>query len=255
MTLDSPQLSKLTPLQVATAGPYMQGVLMESIDSDYAQFLHELPFNPYSQYCYKDKETAKLIWHISVLTDEACTNIIDPLLKEKSFAIHGLKAEFDVLEKHVKTCTLKDLTDIIQDNNQEKVHIRFITPTAFKSKGKYVFMPNLRLVFQNLFMHFTQVYEGDKEIDEETIAYLEQHVAISSYNLRSQYFVHAMNENKKVPAFVGAITLSFKGPRTVAGLAHMLLQFGEYAGVGIKTSMGMGGMRCELRDKTAVSNK
>ncbi len=225
---------------------------MECIDTDYAKALHEAPFNPYSQYCFKDKEGGKLIWHISALTCEAAEYIVDPLIKRDSFEIRGLNSIYTVVQQETKSIPLKALTDIIQSQSREKASIRFVTPTAFKSKGQYVFMPSARLIFQNLLMHYSQIYEGSKEVDEETISYMDRHASISSYNLRSQYFTHAMNESRKVPSFVGTMTLSFKGPQTVGGLAKMLLKFGEYAGVGIKTSMGMGGIECEFRSKQPV---
>ncbi len=255
LILDSPGLAGLTSMQVSSAGPYLQGALMEQVDRDYVDMLHKLPFNPYSQYCYKEKESGKLVWRISALTDEAAAYVIEPLLRKDSFVIHGLKSEYAVLERTTRTISLKSLTDMIQGKGHGKTAIRFVTPTSFKSKGRYVFMPSVRLILQNLLMHYSQVYEDNKEMDEETISYMERHAAITSYNLRSQYFMHVMGDSRKIPAFVGTVSLSFKGPQTVSGLARMLLKFGECAGVGIKTSMGMGGMECEFRSKEDSSSR
>ena len=105
-------------------------------------------------------------------------------------------------------------------------------------------MPSVRLIFQNLLMHYRQVYEGNKEIDVDTVAYIDQHVRITAYNLRSQYFAYASGAGKRIPAFMGSLTFSIGGPPTMGGLARMLLKFGEYAGVGVKTSMGMGAFSC-----------
>ena len=38
----------------------LQGVLMEQIDTDYAQELHQYSLNPYSQYVVKEKD--KTVW-------------------------------------------------------------------------------------------------------------------------------------------------------------------------------------------------
>jgi CRISPR-associated endoribonuclease Cas6 len=93
-------------------------------------------------------------------------------------------------------------------------------------------------------MHYSQIYEGDNEVDPDTVDYIDQHARITAYHLRSQYFDHAADSGKKIPAFVGSLTIGTKGPQALTGLAHMLLSFGEYAGIGIKTSMGMGGVTC-----------
>lgn len=121
--------------------------------------------------------------------------------------------------------------------------VRFATPTAFKSKGRYTIMPDVRLIFQNLLMHYNQAYAGDSEIDSETLEYLTERVSITSYNLRSRYFPRTMDRSDKIPAFAGTVTLRAHGPQSLQGLVAMLLTFGEAAGVGVKTSMGMGGMQ------------
>lgn len=50
-------------------GSALQGVLMKTIDSQYAQKLHEKSLNPYSQYFFKNKN--KLYWVINTFTKEA----------------------------------------------------------------------------------------------------------------------------------------------------------------------------------------
>jgi CRISPR/Cas system endoribonuclease Cas6 (RAMP superfamily) len=73
----------------ASLGPYLQGFLMKSIASDYADHLHTLPFNPYSQYL--TEENGQLAWVLSTLTDEATEQIIKPLSEVSSIymlAVH-----------------------------------------------------------------------------------------------------------------------------------------------------------------------
>lgn len=248
MALTSPVFAGVSRAQAASVGPYLQGVLMECVDGDYAAAVHALPFNPYSQYCCKDGEGDRLIWKVNALTDDAAVRIIDSLARKDSFLIRALDAHCEVSERSIKTIPLKSLTDMVGRKGPEKTYVRFVAPTAFKSGGRYVFMPTTRLILQNLLMHYSQVYEGSKEVDEETISYIEKHVAITSYNLRSQYFTHVMGDRRKVPAFTGSLTLSLNGPQSANGLVRMLLKFGEGAGVGIKTSMGMGGMLCDFRN-------
>lgn len=225
-------------------GPFLQGVLMEQIDSSYASFLHSQPFNPYSIYCELDKQYQTLNWNISTLTTEASEQIINPVVKLDEVCLRGTNEVLPIIEKTVSTITTKEITDLINTAKNKKIKVRFVTPTAFKSGGEYVIMPTVRLIFQNLLMHYTQVYESGHEVDSETLAYIEKNVRITSYELRTQYFSHATDGGRRTPAFVGTIALSFRGPYMLVGLANMLLKFGEYAGIGIKTSMGMGGMQC-----------
>lgn len=218
---------------------------MERIDEGYAGYLHGLPFNPYSQYCLFNPENNQIVWKIAALTDEAAEYLIKPMQICDSVFLKKLDSELSVTAKTTNVIPLKSLTDLIANDQTQKSSISFITPSAFKSKGTYVFIPSVRLVFQNLLMRYGQVYGADKEIDPETVDFIDNHVAITSYSIRSRYFDNAMQEGRKLPAFIGDINLSAKGPQQLIGLVRMLITFAEYSGIGIKTSMGMGGVQCK----------
>lgn len=222
-------------------GPYLQGALMERVDAGYAALLHELPFNPYSQYCYWEGES--LVWRINALTNEASSHIIEPVRRLDVVEIKAMRASLEVTKTSLETLSLSALTGSVNEPGEDKLRVRFVTPTSFKSQGSYVIMPSVRLVLQNLLMHYGQVYDNNKEGYAETVEYVDRHMRILSYNLRSSYFGHIAGGRQRIPAFVGTMTLGLRGPDMTAGLARMLLRFGEYAGVGIKTSMGMGGLR------------
>lgn len=61
-----------------------------------------------------------------------------------------------------------------------------------------------------------------------------------------------MGKADKIPAFVGSLTLHAAGPQSLRGLVAMLLSFGEASGIGVKTSMGMGGV--QLLQNASKSN-
>lgn len=240
---DIPEGKGVAPAQMSTIGPYLQGVLMERLDTSYVEWLHRQPFNPYSQYCYADKGSHELIWRIHALTDEAAEQVIRPMQDVRSIKVRGIGSTLEVRRSTVEVIELTCLTDLIRDGDTGRSSLSFLTPTSFKSASSYVFMPSVRLILQNLLMRYNQLYEGDKEVGEETMLYMERCARIVSYKLHSQYFPHVTKDHK-IPAFVGSVVLKCHGPQPMIGLVRMLLKFGEYAGIGIKTSMGMGGVRC-----------
>lgn len=243
LTLHPADNRELAPFQASSLGPYLQGVLMEHIDSEYASWLHAQPFNPYSQYCLVGPDKKTLSWHVNTLSEEAFRQIALPLQQIEGFEIRSTGMALKVESLTVSSIGQRELTDMIYGAQDRRIRMEFTTPTAFKRANSYVFMPDVRSVFQNLLMRYYQVYEGSNEVEEETLRYLEQHISITSYRLQSRYFDH-VSGRAKIPGFVGTVTLGLGGPQQVCGLAHMLARFGEYAGIGIKTSMGMGGMRC-----------
>lgn len=247
MRLLSSNAKRFNSIQVASLGPMLQGVLMENIDVRYAEYLHMPTFNPYSQYCILEDDGC-LLWNINTLNDEAANQIISSLQRINSVNLRAIDTTFSIERKTTESIPVSHLLDYLKAKDSLKHRFRFITPASFKAHGEYAIMPNTRLIFQNLLMRYNQVYTGDNEIDEATINYIEEHTRISSYNLKSRYFSHTNTERKKIPAFVGDLTLSVLGPQPIQGLVSMLLAFGEYAGVGIKTSMGMGAIKNLLID-------
>ena len=73
--------------------------------------------------------------------------------------------------------------------------------------------------------------------DEDALAELTEHARIIRYRLNSTFF---SLEGVRIPSFLGTITIKITGTATMKRFAQMLLRFGEYSGVGIKTSIGMG---------------
>lgn len=227
---------------VFSYGPMLQSVLMNAIDDSYAASLHASTLNPYSQYCFRN-DNDEVVWRISALTEEAAEYLIEPASKIKEFKLNNLNEEFTVTKTSYETFGLDRLLGFLKGDAPNSFRVRLATPTAFRSKGRYVLIPDVRLIFQNLLMRYNQVYGGDSEVDSETLEYICEHVFITSYNLRSRYFPRTMGKADKIPAFMGYLTLYVSGPQSLRGLVAMLLSFGEASGLGIKTSMGMGGMQ------------
>ena len=228
--------------QVCPWGPFLQGVLMEAIDSDYASTLHASPFNPYSQYCRGGDVEGELLWTVSTLTNEAADQIIAPLMKLEEVKLHRAGKTFAVVQRRLASQPVDVLSKGIFEEGSSRMKIDFLTPTAFKSQGDYVFMPTVRHICQSLLMRYSYLYNGSGEIDEETLSYIDAHTKIVSYRLNSHYFAHAAGGGKKIPAFMGSVTFGLGGGSAAAGLVRMLAEFGEFSGMGIKTSMGMGAM-------------
>lgn len=221
----------------------LNGFLMSCLPSDYADFLHRQETNPYSLTVIKNQDG--FIWTVNLLNDEAIQKIGSQLLTLREIRLESYDGLITIQRIEQVTLTLKNLTDhFYAETKQPTFTVHFESPTSFKSQGEYVIIPNLRLIFQSLMQKYTRLVAQDDEIDTELLAYLDQHTRIVSYNLKTRYFtVH----KQKIPAFQGKLTFSLRGAETLKSYVQMLLKFGEYSGVGIKTSLGMGGLTFEER--------
>jgi CRISPR-associated endoribonuclease Cas6 len=145
-----------------------------------------------------------------------------------------------------KTVTSKSITDIsrifYEVSSQSKFKIHFKTSTSFKQNNKYVFYPNIRLIFQSLMMKYYYFVEGNKEPNAELLDEIEKKLYIASYNLKSSYFpIH----NATVPGFIGTIAVNSKAGDSLNRYIQMLLEFGKYSGVGKSCALGMGAIDFE----------
>lgn len=222
----------------------LQGVLMEQIGSEYAEKLHQQKLNPYSQ-CITCGE--HIIWSVKTLNEEAYENIILPLLEKdfKNFEIEKMGVYVDVLEKQLVMQNEKELLEEFYETPASKyLNLEFLTPTSFKSNGRYVIIPEVRYIYQSLMNKYSATSNGMNMYDEDTLEQLIECSEITQYRLKSTFFPL---EGVKIPAFKGELTIRLKGTETMARYARLLARFGEYSGIGIKSAMGMGAMRIKER--------
>ena len=222
------------------AGSLMQGLLMERIHTEYAEKLHQSKMHPYSQHLTFEPD--KICWKISTLTQEAREQIIIPFLTQKT---DKLKIKHLDLELIVQNKNMEELNyDVLMNKTyfgrcKPYITLDFTTPTAFKVDGKYQFYPTVFHIFQSLAKKYDAV-SGETEIfSDQLMKEIEEHLFVTRYNLRSCPF---SLEGIKIPAFKGPLTLKSVGPQMFTNLIHMLVLFGTFSGVGIKTALGMGAL-------------
>lgn len=219
----------------------MQGVLMEFVKPEYAEDLHKQGLNPYSQHL--EFTDGSFRWIITTFTEEAKEQIIDPILQTNVSELF-LKHKNASLGITGKTLELRDYKQLLEETffGQCKPYLNmaFITPTAFKVDGRYQFYPTVSHIFKSLIRRHDSIAGNTEVYSEQLIKEIEERLEVTRYNLRSTRFEL---EGVKVPAFTGSLGIRIHGGNQLANLIHMLAEFGEYTGVGIKTSIGMGAIR------------
>lgn len=218
----------------------LHGVLMERMDASYAGRLHTQGLKPYSQYLHVGERKE---WRIKTLTAEAYQQIISPLLdgQFQEFDIEKKGIHIKVRKKELKISSYQELLDEFYSNSCSRtLHLEFLSPTSFKSNGRYIIMPDMRYIYQSLMNKYSAASIDMDMYDEETLRQLAGGSIITQYRLRSVSFPL---EGVKIPSFKGSMRVKVNGTDTMARYVRLLARFGEYSGVGIKTAMGMGGMK------------
>ncbi|MEG0156789.1 MAG: CRISPR system precrRNA processing endoribonuclease RAMP protein Cas6 [Anaerovoracaceae bacterium] len=241
----------LSKLELTLENPYgkldynisslLQGALMEQIRPEYAEVLHEGKLNPYSQCVRFGKD--KIVYTVNTLNKGARGEIILPLLENKLEKIH-LRHKALEFKISSKLLVEKSYGELIEETylggRGNYLEFDLYTPTAFKRGGKYHFYPDTELIFKNLIMRFDGCTTETTLYDEELIQDIRDKTEIVNYDVRSARF-HL--EGIRIPGFVGRLGIRASGTKQFSNLLQLLIGFGEFAGVGIKTSIGMGAMK------------
>ncbi|MCD8090357.1 MAG: CRISPR system precrRNA processing endoribonuclease RAMP protein Cas6 [Clostridiales bacterium] len=218
-------------------GSLFHGALMEMLPFEYAERLHENSLKPFSQYTYFTNEGT--VWRINCLNDECSERFNKALIiKAISVFIRKKERELKVLSKSFKSETYRDFIENTYFSEvPENIRVIFKTPTAFKVNGRYVIYPDMGLIYKNLINKFDGFSDEYSIYDEETLESLIQNSFISSYNLQS---TAAHMEGVRIPSFMGWINIKISKKSKLGALTNLLVNFGEYSGIGIKTALGMG---------------
>lgn len=220
-------------------GVMFQGVIMEKIRSEYARFLHESQLHTYSQNVLVDKVSTNIIWTINTLNDEAKKEISDVIRSCQTIKLQYRDAELTVIKIEETSISYEYLTKQYFFGECDRIiKVRFNTPTSFKHDGVYALFPDVGMLFQSLMRKYDASADNATEMmSDEVLKSLIDNSMIVGYKLKStRYNV----SNIAIPSFMGDITIKINGPQQMINLVWMLMKFGEYSGVGIKTAMGMG---------------
>ncbi|MBP3760986.1 MAG: CRISPR system precrRNA processing endoribonuclease RAMP protein Cas6 [Ruminococcus sp.] len=227
------------------ASSVMHGLLMEKISRDFAEKMHKDSLRPFSQYVRFEK--GKNIWTVSAVGQQACENIIVPLMNLKNAYIKYKHDNILFSEAEILKLSYDELlrNNYIETEKYISRTINIITPAAFKSSGNYVILPTLRLIFLSLARKFDNAFgivNNNYEIlAEET----EKNISVSDYKLSSASF---SVEGVKIPSFSGYINFRISGDTSFKSYVSMLCNFAEYSGIGIKNALGMGQVFSEIKE-------
>lgn len=232
ITLKTPKEHPLYP----NAAYRLYAHLLEQLPEEEAQWLHEEGSGEVSQYLQYKKEGGSCLWTVNLLTDRVGT-VVCPLLDTMNrVEIEG--CTFPVVEKK---CTQMGLNALLAaDTSLRYQTVRFCTPTAFKQSGRYTIFPQERLLLQSLLLRWKQVFPECPLDDPDAFEALLAGIHIIDYRLSTSRF---LLKGTRILGFTGTCTIEAKLAPPLLAVWNGLLTFANYAGVGIKTGIGMGGVQ------------
>jgi len=230
---ESTRRIKYTPV----VSSVMHGLLMESIDSCYADQLHAQGLHPYSQYV--DNIDGHNIWTLDLLDDESYERIALPIMSLSSADIRNKNDVITFGKADVRSLSYDELlsSNRTSSRSSDTLKMDFLTPTAFKSGGRYSILPTLRQIVLSISKRFDSAFgiEGNDYSELEDAVLRE--MTVSHFKLESTSF---SVDGASIPSFKGSIEFRITGEDNFRSYICMLGDFAQYSGVGIKTALGMG---------------
>ncbi len=219
-------------------GSVMQGALMERIPSDEAAVLHRQGLRPYSQAIYWDDFQKQSIWRISFLTHQDCAHLIEAV--QSLTVLHVKQKQYDIFcspDRHVTMYTYDYFMayHLMQQPVPASVTLTFQTTTSFKQQGKYIIFPDPALIYQSLLRKWNMF--APEPLEDGMEAVLPYYTVLKEYALQTASFhIHG----RRLTGFRGSLTYELTGDAMIRRTAAMLLAYAAFAGIGIKTALGMG---------------
>jgi CRISPR-associated endoribonuclease Cas6 len=228
------------------SGYQFYGMLLQLVNPDYAEMIHQDGISPINQYVIRGKDAHTITWTINLLGDQACEQIAPIIEKADDFMLHKNNSKLTIKEMNV-TVIPNDNTLLAKAHefiDCQKPCLNFLTPTSFKKDGVYQIFPSVENIILNLVHRWNSYSEAFLFDDMDAINSLIDGIKIAGYDLHSSYY---KMKGIQIPAFQGELRFTKRLSIPIAELFNLLLLFSEYSGVGIKTSLGMGAVRCSFR--------
>ncbi len=219
-------------------GTLMHGMLMEHLRGAWPSTLHEGERRAMNQWIepVNDRE---FIWHLHFLDDHLALCFMESCRKNDEWFCQHNGSRMTFLDLDVQECSLLEYTRkfMAVRSPGRFVTIPFRTPTTHKSQGKYVLFPSVDLILNNIRKRIGAIDEAI-EPSPELLADLAEQTEIRAYNLHTAVFGL---EGSWIRGYTGMLTLSMKGDENLIRFGQMFFGLGEWFGLGIKTTLGMGG--------------
>lgn len=221
-------------------GYQLYAALLEDAPEGFGAEVHQDAVTPLSQFLTVERD--HVVWTVSLLGERSEQTLSPLLLRQDSVFLKK-----DQVRLHVAACRTERIRDVdtlfsLSAQQTGSHMLRFQTPTAFKSKGQYLNMPTTRLIVQSLIKKWNGCFP-ECPIEDEDGQGMEAIAAglrCRRFQLRDQMYYL---KGSSIPGFVGELTLENHLSGFHRELADALLLFSGYSGIGIKTALGMGGVR------------
>ena len=226
----------------------LYGWLMSQISSEFGEQMHLQGEHPIAHFLCFSPEKQSLIWTVNLLNDAARQVVFPVLESAKEIPLHELT--LPVSEVRIfPAVSSEELIRSGRSHSETRAKIAFLSPCAFKQSGRYTIFPQETLLLQSLIAHWNAAFPEYALIDSDALQALQQGLHIVDYNLHTTRY---LLKETRIPAFQGNVTIEARLAPPLLELWNALLSFAPYGGIGIKTTLGMGGTMVSFQSRKCL---
>lgn len=214
----------------------MYAALLERAPKSFAEQVHSGNVTPISQYVWQNT------WNVSLIGAPAIAALFPVLDDLESLFLRKLGREVSFTGK--KVFVVNNVEELLLSEVRGTMRLYLRTPTAFKSSGTYQLLPTQRLILQSLILKWNGCFANVCPIEDEGEGLEAMAAGLVYHNVRLETQTYPM-KHTTIPGVTGTLELENRLSGFHRQLAAALLKFGAYAGIGIKTTLGMGGLMVE----------
>lgn len=217
----------------------LYAALLQQAPVDFGTAAHWDVVTPISQYLHCRENS--VVWTVSLLGESAEQTLGTALERLDRIELTGKQIGMRVEQRNCRHIADAEQLFLLAAGHQGLHRLEFLTPTAFKSQGQYVILPNTRLILQSLIKKWNGcILECPiDDADNQGLERMAAGLLCQDYRLQSGRFTL---KGHPIPGFTGQILLENRLSGFHRQMTDALLLFAEYAGIGIKTTLGMGGV-------------
>lgn len=222
---------------------HLYAALLEIMPTSYADEFHQNSISPINHYLIlpKEKDEQAFTWLVNIWGKELIDDLTRVINKQEGLKIRAINTNLKIEE--IKSGKIIKESDFIKqqitlEKPKNLYRIKLISPCTFKSNNEYALFPSVELIIKSAVQKWNTYARESILDDPQAINELIEHSRIVDYSLRSNRYKIKGNAIK---SFSGNINISTRGTSAMQGLYSLLFNFLPYAGIGVKSGLGMGG--------------
>lgn len=219
----------------------MHSILMNAwahSDVALAERIHDAHVNPFTQGLREQRDTAQMVWHITLLDDALYEPLLSGLYATQPASVQRRPIQL-TLDRIENTHTTFDALYAVPPAYKHRLQLH--TPTRFEQRDRYVLIPDAYLCWQSWLKHWHAFAPPRLPINVAVLDVAAAHLVVAGLR------IHSKQETGEKWDFTGTVgTMTFTALQSERleeswwQQLTTLAALSRYCGTGPKTAFGMG---------------